>query len=80
MVMGMTGQKQGLDLRGTKVEVATTMAETSPRRLGELALTFIFPRKFSEAQLAELRKAVDLCPVRNSLRPEVAVKVLLVSP
>jgi uncharacterized OsmC-like protein len=76
MVMGRIGTKLGLDLRGAKVEFATTMADTTPPRLSTLTLKIALPRRFSAAQEAELKKAVEMCPVRNSLRPEVKVEAI----
>lgn len=77
MVMGKIAERNGLDVTGLKMGVAMELSEGSPSRCQQITLTVFLPRKFSEADLAKFRNAAGLCPVHNSLHPDVKVTVEL---
>jgi len=79
MCMAMVAERDGLDFRGAELAVKMELAPEPARRFAAFTLTVSLPRKFSESDQAKLAKAAELCPVRNSLRPEVAVSVEVVS-
>lgn len=80
MCMAMVAEREGLDLRGAELAVKLELTPEPARRISAFTLTVSLPRKFSETEQAKLAKAAELCHVRNSLRPEVAVSVKVVSP
>ena len=73
--MGMAADKMGLDLSGTKTEIGVEVAPPPALRVEALNVAVTLPRKFSEEQIQQLRAAVEQCPLRGALRPEVKVSV-----
>ena len=74
-MMGIVAEKSRLDVRGMKVSVGASFVSEPVTRIGSFTVTVTLPRKFSGAQQARLRKAVVLCPVHNTLHPDVAVRI-----
>lgn len=63
-------------IRGIRVDVQKVMA-SNPRRISELHLTFHYPPGFSSTaeQRMELEHIAMTCPVKESIHPEIALKV-----
>ena len=74
-IMGIVGQRAGLDLTGTKVRIIKEMTAVPVRRIGRLAVTITLPPGFalSEKDRASLENAAATCPVKQSLHPDVEV-------
>jgi putative redox protein len=81
-IMGLVAERGGLDLNGTRVRVVKDMASDPVRRIGALAVTVTLPpgRKFSAADREKLERAARTCPVKQSLHPDVNVRVEFVYP
>jgi uncharacterized OsmC-like protein len=64
-------------LQGVRIDVLKTMA-ANPRRVSGLDLTFHFPAGFeaTEAQRKELEEIAWTCPVKESIHPEINLKVV----
>ena len=76
-VMALVAQRSGVDLTGTRVHVVKEMVNEPVRRIGLLKVTVTMPKglRLSETARAKLERAADLCPVKQSLHPDI--KVLL---
>lgn len=63
-------------LHGVRIDVLKTMA-ANPRRISALDLTFHFPVSFTatEAQKQELEQIAWTCPVKESIHPEIELRV-----
>ena len=63
-------------LQGVRIDVLKTMA-SNPRRVSALDLTFHFPSGFqaSEDQKKQLENIAWTCPVKESIHPEIQLKV-----
>jgi putative redox protein len=74
-VMGIVAQRHDLDLSGTRVQVVKEMTSVPLRRIGALTATIRIPRGagLSASDRALLERTADLCPVRQSLHPDVKV-------
>lgn len=74
-IMGIVAQRTGIDLTGTKVRVIKEMTATPVRRIGRLAVTITLPPglALSDKDRASLEDAARLCPVKQSLHPDVEV-------
>ncbi len=72
-IMAMAAEKNGIDLKGSKVTVDKEM-RSSPRRIGKLTVNFYLPN-IDESRRANLESAALTCPVKHSLHPEVEVPV-----
>jgi len=79
-VMGIVAARTGLDLSGTRVHVVKEMSAVPVRRVGGLKVTVTFPegRVVEAADRRRLEAAVKLCPVGQSLHPDVSVDVRFV--
>ena len=65
-IMGIAGERRGLDLSGTRTEVEKVMG-TNPRRISEIHLNIYFKTNFSDTEKKILEKAAYSCPVHQSL-------------
>jgi len=76
-IMSLVAQRSGVDLTGTRVHVVKEMVNEPVRRIGLLKVTVTMPNglRLSETARAKLERAADLCPVKQSLHPDI--KVLL---
>lgn len=70
MTMDMAGKRNGLNIAGSRFVVSAVWAEDKPQ-LTEINVTVVLPEKFAEKQLDVLLKGAHMCPIHNSLRPEV---------
>lgn len=79
-IMGMLAGRMKIDLKGTKISVEKEMADAPHRRIGKLKVDIAFPNglDISDADRAKLTRAVESCPVRQSLHPEVVVETRIV--
>jgi len=74
-VMGIVAQRHQLDLSGTRVRVVKEMTSVPLRRIGALTVTIDIPPSaaLTPSDLALLERTAHLCPVRQSLHPDVQV-------
>jgi putative redox protein len=81
-LMGLVAKRTGLDLNGTRVHVVKEMVSEPVRRIGTLAVTVTLPpgRAFSAADREKLERAAKTCPVKQSLHPDVNVRMEFVYP
>jgi putative redox protein len=74
-IMGIHAEKEGLDIRGTKVTVNKEMIAKPVRRVGKLSVTIEIPLPTNHSQRIALEKAALTCPVHQSLNPAVEIPV-----
>jgi putative redox protein len=81
-IMGIYAKKAGLDIDGTRVHVVKDMTAVPVRRIGKITVVVTLPagRSFSPEQREELERAAALCPVKQSLHPDVQVAMEFVYP
>jgi putative redox protein len=81
-IMGLVAQRNNLNIEGLQIQVIKEMAADPVRRIGALKTRLIFPagKKFSSADRAKLEAAAKVCPVKQSLHPEVKTPVEFVYP
>ena len=81
-VMGLVAQRHSIDLTGTTVKVVKEMVSEPARRIGLLTVVFHFPKhlELSDADKTRFERAVQLCPVKQSLHPDVNIDVKFVYP
>ena len=68
-IMGQAARTHGIDIDGTKLEITKVM-ESSPRRIGEIAIDITLPHNYEPKQKKILENAADTCPVAKSLHPD----------
>lgn len=74
-IMGLIAQRSGIELEGTKIHVVKEMAAAPLRRIGSISATVTFPKGLSipDAEKRKLEAAVGMCPVKQSLHPDVKI-------
>ncbi len=75
-IMGILAKRAKIDIEGTKVHVKKDMAATPSRMIGNIQMTIKFPEgiEVSEKDRKKLEKSVELCPVKQSLHPDVKIE------
>lgn len=76
-IMGLYASRTGLNLDGTKITVVKEMAARLIRRIGALKITITYPDGLylSEQHRERLAAAVESCPVKQSLHPDIEISV-----
>lgn len=70
-IMGIKARDEGIDIKGTEVEVTKIMA-SDPRRVAEVVVEFTFPKKaYSEKEKAFVESFAGISPVPLSLHPDL---------
>lgn len=71
--MGALAQRNKLDLRGTVVDIETSMTDQPFPHVDSISLTFNIPQEFSATDRTKLESAAGLCPIKSSFRDETEV-------
>jgi len=81
-ILGLAGKRMGVDVQGTTTQVFKDMTSDPVRRIGSLRVTVVFPKDLAltPEQRAELEQAACICPVKQSLHPDVKVSIDFVYP
>ena len=81
-VVGIVGQRSNIDLAGMTARVEKEMSSGAVRRIGRIKTVVQMPKglKLSDAERSKLENAAKLCPVKQSLHPEVEVVLEFVYP
>jgi putative redox protein len=76
-IMGLIAQRNGLNIEGVKIGVTKEMVADPVRRIGSLNTRIVFPRggTLSGADRAKLEAGAKSCPVKQSLHPDVQIKL-----
>ncbi len=72
-ILGIVAKRDNLNIEGTKVHVVKEMVSDPVRRIGSLQVTVTFPRGVSltSNERQKLESAAKVCPVKQSLHPDV---------
>jgi uncharacterized OsmC-like protein len=70
-IMGIKARDNGIDIKGTEIEVTKIMA-SDPRRVAEVVVEFTFPKKnYSEEEKKLVESVAGISPVPLSLHPDL---------
>lgn len=70
-IMGIKARENGIDLKGTTVNVTKIMA-SEPRRVAEVIVEFNFPEKdYSKVEKQLIESVAGISPVPMSLHPDL---------
>jgi len=71
--MGILATDMQLNLKGTRIDVTKHML-ANPRRIGKIDITLHLPgNEISPEDRTSLERVGNLCPVKNSLHPDLEV-------
>ncbi len=74
-ILGIVGQRNNIELKGTKVAVCKEMASEPVRRIGCLTVDVHVPCEVAEEDRRRLVRAVEVCPVKQSLHPDIDIRI-----
>jgi putative redox protein len=76
-VLGLVARRKGFALEGARVRVVKEMTSTPVRRIGRLSATVTLPPALALGpdDRALLERSADVCPVKQSLHPDIAVEI-----
>lgn len=70
-IMGIKARDNGIDIKGTEIEV-TKIMENNPRRVAEVVVEFTFPKKnYTEEEKRLVESVAGTSPVPLSLHPDL---------
>ncbi|HPE78133.1 MAG TPA: OsmC family protein [Draconibacterium sp.] len=70
-IMGIKARDNGIDIRGTEIEITKIMA-SDPRRVAEVIVDFTFPKKgYTEEEKKLVESVAGISPVPLSLHPDL---------
>ena len=75
-MVGFLASRRNENVTGTRVEVEPSFDEKHSR-ITALTITFLFPEHLTQTQKDFYAKAAQGCPVHNSLREDIAHKVIV---
>lgn len=77
-IMGISAQKNKIDIEGAKAEITKVMA-ADPRRIAKIEAIIKMPAKnFSDQEKQLLEQALNNCPVCRSLHPDMTQDIKIV--
>nr|BFD58158.1 OsmC family protein [Bdellovibrio sp. CKG001]BFD61585.1 OsmC family protein [Bdellovibrio sp. HM001]BFD65370.1 OsmC family protein [Bdellovibrio sp. HAGR004] len=74
-VMAIAAEKDGVELKGARVEVEKEMG-TNPRRIVKLNVVLHMPQSVPHDYRKKLEDIAMTCPVKQSVHPDMQVPVL----
>ena len=74
-IMGIVGERGGMELKGTRAEVTKDMSQ-NPRRISSIHVKIYFKINFSDKQKKVLEKAAHSCPVHHSLHTDMQKEII----
>ena len=70
-IMGIKARDNGIDIKGTEIEITKIMA-SDPRRVSEVVVEFTFPkRNYSDEEKRLIESVAGKSPVPLSLHPDL---------
>ena len=70
-IMGIKARDNGIDIKGTEIEVTKIMA-SDPRRVAEVVVEFSFPKKnYTDEEKRLIESVAGISPVPLSLHPDL---------
>ena len=73
-IMAIAVEKNGLDIKGTKVMAEKTMSN-NPRMIAQISVNIVFNKNFDNKTQSILERSALNCPVHKSLSNEMIKKV-----
>jgi putative redox protein len=73
--MAMVADRDGVSLKGARVELEKNMTTSPPRKIDSLPLLITLPASVPQEYRAKIEHIAHACPVHRSLHPDVKVPV-----
>ncbi|MFN4146274.1 MAG: OsmC family protein [Runella sp.] len=77
-IMGIVARRDGIDLKGSSMEITKIMSAEPPRRIAKIAvkLNMITEAELTETDKTKLVRAAHTCPVALSLHPDIEQEIV----
>lgn len=75
-VMGITADREGFDIKGTRITAAKELSTSGPLRITRIVASITLPegkKPLSKQDREKLEAAARACPVKASLHPDLDV-------
>ena len=69
--MAIVADRDGVDIKGSTVDVEKHMTTEGPRKIGQLKVVLKLPKTVPEDYRKKLIHVAEACPVKRSLHPEL---------
>ena len=76
--MGAIAQRDGIDLKGTTVDIRFSGLDKTFPHVDSITLAFHVPQALSETEQQKLERAAALCPIRQSIDADTLVSTSFV--
>jgi uncharacterized OsmC-like protein len=73
--MGIVAQRNNIDMAGARVRVTKEMVSQPSRRVGQLGVEIVMPKKLGDEDRQRLENAALNCPVAKSIHADVQMPV-----
>ncbi len=72
-IMGILARREGIELKGSVMEITKIMSAEPPRKIAKLEVTLqmITERPLTENEIIKFERSARTCPVELSLHPDV---------
>lgn len=72
-IMGILARREGIELKGSAMEITKIMSAEPPRKIAklEVALQMITEHQLTDNEIIKFERAARTCPVELSLHPDV---------
>jgi uncharacterized OsmC-like protein len=74
-ILGIYGERHGLDLAGMHARTEKVMTKEGPRRIASLRTVLSIPLAADHPQRQALENAAHTCPVHKSLHPDISAPI-----
>ena len=69
--MALVAERDGIDIKGSTVDVEKHMTTEGPRKIATLKVLLKLPKSVPEDYRKKLDHIAEVCPVKKSLHPEL---------
>ena len=73
--MAIVAERDGVDIKGSTVEVEKHMTTEGPRKIGALKVLLKLPNSVPEDYRKKLNHIAEACPVKRSIHPDIEVPI-----
>lgn len=74
-ILGIYGERHGIDLAGMHARTVKEMSKTPPRRIASLCTTVSIPISAGHPMREALENAAHTCPVHKSIHPDIEAPI-----
>lgn len=74
-ILGIYGERHGIDLAGMHARTVKEMSKTPPRRIASLRTTVSIPISAGHPMREALENAAHTCPVHKSIHPDIEAPI-----